>query len=69
VTLSEIYDLPVARQREAIRDWHEATARINCAKSGWSDTSPLRPADDIIDGYLESERLRRQITGQQAVAA
>ncbi|GMA26168.1 hypothetical protein GCM10025864_39270 [Luteimicrobium album] len=61
MTIAEIYDLPINRQREAIRDWHQRTAITNAQGAGRAGIAQ-RPPDDIIDGYLEAERIRRALT-------
>jgi hypothetical protein len=68
VTLSEIVDLPVDRRREAIRDWHEATAIANAQGVGHAGI-PQRPSDDVVDGYIEAELMRRRLTGRTRAAA
>jgi len=67
LTISQIVDLPVDRRREALRDWHERTSVANAQSAGHAGL-PQRPADDVIDGYIEAELMRRRLTGQADAA-
>jgi hypothetical protein len=68
LTISQIVDLPVDRRREAIRDWHEATAKRLAMGVGYPGLAVSRPADDVIDGYIDAELMRRRLTGQAEAA-